>query len=569
MGVSLVGQGAAVNIPQPIVINRIQPSNVSTNSTINVTQTRVFVPKGAYAITVNISGAASYGSSSSAGTAAWGDSYPLKYIISTVDADTGRPGPVVSRSYATTPAMQLILAKDSFVSVGLFAQTPLNSTYFDFVLVPTKSPYTAYPTITGNRTQTAINTATSGSNSDLNFGSVVMGWDYDNNSPFLITGYLTTTRSSNWQQLSAPFQIWRFNQSTGKWTFKNWTGITLASGSWVYSAGFLFQGDWAPQTFIKGNFIHNVCNHPIMSDGTNYHGWTKGDLTAAGNTLTMQPGNTNSAFNTAVANMATVNADMYMMYYWDRRLHKVTYAGTVSATFNGTYGANNWRSYWGQWDIATGTNDYTNINSQTADPRAAGNNANNSLVYRIGVPDAKTGFIYGIAVNGTSDYLAKWSRTGTYTGVGSFLTYYPFFGTSTIGSAAMNTQQNKIDYLPPNDVMISASNGANVEYTTGASQPGLLYDASAPMQNSIALSYGNYSVYSEDRQVLVMDSGIYVCHMVYLQYSPDPSGTARFSAPITIYKAPATTANLGQYIPIMGGIPSAANGNTGINNGTW
>ncbi len=72
-----------------------------------------------------------------------------------------------------------------------------------------------------------------------------------------------------------------------------------------------------------------------------------------------------------------------MMYYWDRRVHKVTYAGTVSATFNGTYGANNWRSYWGQWDIATGTNDYTNINSQTADPRAAGNNANNSLVYRM------------------------------------------------------------------------------------------------------------------------------------------------------------------------------------------
>jgi hypothetical protein len=134
----------------------------------------------------------------------------------------------------------------------------------------------------------------------------------------------------------------------------------------------------------------------------------------------------------------------------------------------------------------------------------------------------------------------------------------------------MNTQQNKIDYLPPNDVMVSASNGSNLEYSDGAiSQPGLLYDATAPLANSTALIYGNWATYSEDRQVLVMDSGIYVCHMTYIQYSPDISRTARFSAPITVYRAPLTTANLGQLIPIMGGIPNATTGLSGINNGTW
>lgn len=569
MGVSLVGQGAVVDIPQPVVINRIQPSTSVANTTVSY-QTRVFVPKGAYGITVNISGTASYGASTTSGGVSFGGDYGLKYTVTAVDADTGRPGPIVSRAFATPGAHTIILAKDSFVSVGLYTNQTImaSNILFDMVLVPTKTPYTAYPTITGNRNQTAANSATSGSNSDVNWGSVVMGWDYDNNSPCLITGYNTTTRSSNWQQLGPTFQIWRFNQTTGKWTFKEWTGMSLASGSWVYGSGFLFSGDWGPQLFIKNNTIHNVVNHAIMSDGTNYHGWIKADLTVAGTTLTVNPGNTNSAFSTPVANCATVNSSFFMMYYWDRRLHKVTYAGTISNVYNGTYGANNWRSYWGQWDIATGTNDYTNINSGTADPRSAGSSSNNNLVYNTGVADAKTGFIYAIVQNGTSEYLAKWDRNGTYTGVGSFQTFLPFSTTNSSNVMAYSTS-NRVDYLAPNDVMVVGANGATVEYTTGVSQPGLLIDATCALANGMPLTYGNFSIYSEDKQVLVMDSGIFVCHMAYIVGSPDISGTGRFTAPITVYRAPVTTTNLGQFIPIMGGIPSASFGRSGINNGTW
>jgi hypothetical protein len=569
MGVNLVGQGAVLDIPQPIVINRIQPSNTTTNNTINVTQTRILVPKGAYSVTVTPSGAASFGASSTGATVGFGGDNGIKYTISSVEADTGRPGPFINRSFSSSVAMQLILPKDSFISVGLYANsTTMQSMFFDVILVPTRSAYTAYPTITGNRNTTAANTSSSGSNSDINWGSVAMGWDYDNNSPFLITGANTTTRSTNWQQLFPTFQIWRFNSTTGKWTFKEWTGMSLASGSWVYGAGFLFHGSWAPGLFIKGNFIHNVVNHAIMSDGTNYHGWIKADLTAAGATLTVTPGNTNTAFNTPVANCATVNSSFFMMYYWDRRVHKVVYAGTISNVFNGTYGANNWRSYWGQWDIATGTNDYTNINSGTADPRSAGAAAASNLVYNSGVPDAKTGFIYAIVPNGTSEYLPKWNRSGTYTGVGSFLTYYPF-NTTNQSSLSQFSYENKIDYLPLTDLMVSSNGGGNTEYLTGVSQPGLLIDSTPPLPSEYAISYGNYSNYSEDRQTLVMDAGIFVCHVGYLQFSPNPSGTARFSAPITVYKAALNATNLGQLTPIMGGIPSAATGLPGINNGTW
>lgn len=570
MGVSLVGQGAVADIPQPIVINRIQPSTSTTTSTVNTVQTRVFVPKGAYAVTVNISGAASFGASVQGGSTDFGgSSQGLKYTISTVEADTGRPGPTISRGTSTPAAMQLVLAKDSFVSAGLYTTTSaIASMLFDIVLVPTKSNYTAYPTITGNRSQTAPDNSTSGSNSDINWGTVIMGWDYDNNNPFLITGLNATTRSTNWRQLSPTFQIWRFNQSTGKWTSKQWTGMSLASGSWVYGAGFYFYQDWAPQFFIKNNTIHNVVNHAIMSDGTNYHGWIKADLTVAGTTLTVNPGNTNSAFSTPTANCATVNSSFYMMYYWDRRVHKVTYAGTISNVFNGTYGVNNWRSYWGQWDIATGTNDYTNINSGTADPRSAGANGTSNLVYNTGVPDAKTGFIYAININVNTEYLAKWDRTGTYTGVGSFQTFYPFF-TSNITNQSLHTLGNTIDYLAPNDVMISKGNCSTVEYTTGVNQPGLLYDNSAAMATNIPAISGNFSTYSESKQVLVMDSGIFVCHMTYIQFAPSQSGTGRFTAPITVYRAPITATNLNQYIPIMGGIPNATTGLSGLNNGTW
>lgn len=571
MGVSLVGQGSKQEVQYPVVIRNVNVNSNPATAAASMYTTGVLVPKGTYSVTIQIPGVGNPGGTSVNSASYDFPSNDITATIVSIEADTGRPGPLFARSGPFKETF--ILNKDSYVyatlnssqsSAGLANLRP------DIVLTPKKPKYIALPTVTANRTQTAATSATAGSISDINVGFISSGWDYDNNYPFIAVGESQAAVSLS-NVMSAAVTIFRFNPATGKWTNKRWTSHSLSSGSSWYT-GFSGPAAWTAtptftQFFIKGNFFHCLNMQGMLVNSSNRWGWIKADLSSAGSALVWEPGHTNTAFCELDANIDAGNNNR-MIYYWDKVSHKVIYNGSRNITFNGTWSQYGWRHKWGQWDIATNTVDYQ-LSNGVIDPRTAGSSADSNAGWNSAVPSAADGNSYVIGINGTSEYLARFNRNGTYTGVGTITAHHPFNPTAAT-SLSNSSQFNTLDYLPGNYARWGSSSGnITKEYNAASGTTYYMPDGASDTGSRLYRNvvYGTYQIgagpyingFITNEWIVALVTG----------YSKYTGNTSRYTFPVTIYMTPATTENIAQALSIPGGVTSTADGNTGINNGTW
>ena len=572
MGSSTVGTVSTAPIGGPITIKGITPTTASTTAT-SATATRTILPKGTYAVTLVINGTASFGSSPGSGYVSVGNG--VEFTVLTSYADTGRPGPTLNSTDRTEVLSNiLVLNRDAYVQVGVKNESSYALFQCDIVFTPTYTPFKSLGTITGNRTSAGTSGTTD--SGDISFGTMQLGWDYDNNAPMLITASNSGTTSSQ-NTRSTAFYLWRYN-STGTWSYTYWNSVSAASGnSWYNGNGIGYRGTnnnyrWS-SFFIKNGELHNLDMAGLMENTASglRWGWIKGTITSgttSGSTLTMSPGHTNTAFATSSSSIST-GSDNIMIYYHDIVNNKVIYNGARSSTFNGSWGQYGWIHHWAQWDIATNTVDYSNSNG-TIDPRIAGSTT--TLAWNAAVPDGSTGFSYAIGDNaGSAAYLAKWNRTGTYTGVGNFSLRDSYMPQNNSGRSYSNflSDYNRIQYLP-GGIMTQTTGGntssVTVEHSTGTNVPLMTCDSLTSFPSNRWHMNSVIGTNSERTYTLVAGNTIVLAQVSFVKYSTNANNTVARIAPITIMVAPATQANLGLITPRQGGIGTAANP-TGINNG--
>lgn len=577
MGVTTLGATVNTPIGGAIVIKGVTPNAASTTQVTVNTATRTLLPKGAYTVFVSPNGDASFGSSPSSGSVRMANN--LEWTVVTMYADNGRVGPVLhSGANASNPmANLLVLQKDAYVQVGIQNTATYTTQECDIIFTPTVSPFKSLGTITGNRTQVGDANATDTSN--VNFGTMQLGWDYDRNAPLMLTSATYGVGSSQCTRLT-DFYLWRYN-SNGTWSYTYWNNATAATGNAFYNgSGLGVRGNQNKyrhsSLFIKSNYLHNLDFSGLMTNTASglRWGWIKGDISAGtttGSTLTLEPGHTNTAFATATSSISSA-ANNIMMYYHDTVNGKVIYNGAKSSSLysGSTYW---WIHHWAQWDIATNTVDYQNSNGNV-NPEIAGSGT--TLAYDYGLPDGTTGFTYAVGDNGGTYYNAKWNRTGTYTGVGSYQMRYPFAGTTNQSSYSFSqyAQYNRMTYLP-NGVMVtgdgSTGSGVTVDYaTSGINQPIMTMDRYGLLPDGLWALNSTMSTGQTRYPVLVTRNTIVFAQIAFAKYTNTEGSVAR-TAPITIFTAPATTSNLGAVSPGQGGRGSASTssptGNPGISNG--
>ena len=567
MGLTTLGTTAKNAVGAPIVIRGVTPTSLATNQ-VTHTRTRTLIPKGAYVVTIVPSGSGSTGSSPGSVTTSLSSS--MEYTVITSYADNGRPGPFLHGADESPISNMLILSRDAFAQVGVKNESSYATFLVDVVFTPTYTPFKSLGSFTGNRTSTSTGSSTQ--TTDVQFASAQIGWDYDRNAPMAITSGTSTLNGERTR--TQDFYLWRYN-SDGTWGFTYWNQVSAATGNtWREGNGIGFRGNQnnyrQSAFFIKNNFLHNLDMSAMMvntASGLAY-GWIKGDIssgTTAGATLTMSPGHTNSAFGSTSTSIDTGTQNI-MLYYHDKVNNKVIYNGARSSAFNGTWGVYPWIHHWAQWDIQTDTVDYANSNG-TKDPRIAG--LGSYMAYDYGVPNGSTGITYATGDNGGNAYLARWDRSGTYTGVGNFQSRQNYNGSTNISAynGSPLTYYNTITYMP-NGVMVCGQNmlWASIDHlNTSLNQPIATTDNSFQKLGFWGLNspMGTGQV---KYHVIVVNNMIAVMQIGYMKYTNNAGSVAR-TVPITIYVAPATTANLGSILPNAGGIGSAANGNPGINNG--
>lgn len=543
-----------------IVIPRISAiTSGVTASSAGPTQTKIFVPKGKYTVSILPEGTIAGGTSAAQYSPDFGA--PNATIVA-FDADTGRPGTVFFSNKTTMLGTTFILAKDSFVYAIVVHS--IANTIFDIILTPTYSPFDAYPSITGNQSATA----TSGSTTaiDVTVYGTFLGWDYDNSQPFIIVPTDSSTTYTNQYRFQS-FILFRYNPNTNVWTKKTFTSMSTGTSisSWNVGYGLGYRTDGTPLGFfIKSNFLHNVSCFGNARDAAGYqYGWLKGDISVAGSTFTIELGNTNTAFGHINTDIASGNSGR-QLYYWDKINHKVIYNGSESSTYNGTWATYGWRHNWAQWDIATNTNDYTNVNG-TVDPRIAGSTS--SLGYRYAVPDGGSGRSYVCGVNSTSAYNAYWNRNGSYTGIGNYYTYYPLV-TGSAGSYNITSNNNGIMYMPNGIIAIGndpagGTIGLSKEYTTSSTAGLLSSYSSSYVRQGIVISLGNNSI---QYCSLTINGNIYVLQAAYIRLNHS-SSTSMYTYPISLYRTTATTAMLNITLGADGGIPTGTY-YSGLNDGS-
>lgn len=556
----------------PIVIKNMLANNFSTTVS-NATNTRHLIPKGTYTVSAQPMGFAIGGSSTFAANYTLGGG---EWTVLTQYADNGRPGPFLMGSDLNPKGNMLILQRDCYVQIAVRnnnGASGLNDVGFDVTFTPTYSAYKSLGTITGNRT--TVGGASSVDTADLNLNSVQVGWDYDRNLPFIITA--NASALSN-RTRASDFYLWRAN-ANGTWDGSYWNSVVASSGNSFYNGnGIGYRGNSTNQRqsffFIKSSELHNLDMSGLMTDAAGWRwGWIKGNISAgtlAGATLTMSPGHTNTAFASLSSNIGS-GTENIMTYFHDRVNNKVIYNGCKDITYSGAYGTNGWRHNWAQWDIATNTVDYQNVNG-VVDPRIAGQSNETNCAWTSAVPNGSTGLSYAVGDNSGQGYLARWTRTGTYTGVGNFQSRSIYGGTTNAGNyaGAPNTYYQAATFLP-NGVMVA---GQQLAYSildhlnTSLNQPIATSDGNSLFSNGywgLTASMGT----SQTKNIMIVVANTIV--LVEIGYVKASMGSANSTParyiPITTYIAPATAANLGAILPGQGGIASAASGNSGINNG--
>lgn len=578
MGVNQVGVDTTP--PQPIVIRNISrlTTNASTTN-ISMTNTGTFVPKGVYNVNTILEGIG-YGGSvtgSQPTTIETDTSTPLIVTLNSFEADTGRPGPTFISGGLFKDT--LVLYKDSYVQTSINVMASLAGVPVSIVLTPKKDNIVALPTFTGNRTTTATTTSTSGSASDIGFGGAILGWDYDNDAPMVISltfnPTTTPTNTPRLKVLDSSWWLFRYNRSTGKWTRKQWSNFSAAAGhTWVGNSGFFFQDTDVriAQFFIKNNFLHNLNYQGVLDVDANSTrwGWIKADLTAAGNTLTVQPGLTNTAFAETSSNMGT-GSNNRMIYYWDRVSHKVIYNGSRSSTSNSSWGNTfGWRHKWGQWDIRTETIEHQ-VDNGTVDPRIAGGTTEANMAWANATPNAAEGISYAVGDNSGTAYNAKWSRAGVYTGVGNYEVYNAMSSTTTSGFT-VNSVGNSADFYPFNHMTWQTSNNLLTrDYNTPNSGSAALYQATygSRISDRSGMFSGNFGVGNGPYQASLV-TGEWIVQLIG-GYQKVTGNASRYTFPLTVYMLPVTETNVGRALQPLGGLRSyrLETPNSGINNGTW
>lgn len=530
----------------PIIIRNVTAGNSSSTSATLTTIRRNIVPKGNYAVTLSANG--DLGNTTGTGTLgiAFQD---LRYSIYFADAKTGRPSSFVLNNNAIPNSGIVSLAKDSYiVGAGIQSSASVGLLY-DITLTPASSPYTALPSITGNRTAGATSASTS--SADVNFQTLLLGWDYDRDEVFIITGNSSSQVNSFWRRLSATFFIYRYNSSTENWESKGWTSVSGGTGSFPNGTGLYYSEFHSPMFFIKDNFLHQMTTTEIWRDASsNSWGWAKGDLSTSSTTLTFQAGHSNANFAIASANLAG-SSSRKLMFNWDKKLDKVVFAGGRNTS--GTL-SSSWNSRWVQWDIATDTLDYNNVNSSSANPLIAGDNVGNSAIYNVGMPDAETGFTYGVAPNGpNAGYLGKFSRTGTYTAVNSTTIHYPYeFNAGSSRGQDELSVNNEIEYLPYGLMLVK--NRTITKNHTGTGTISFIRDNIGASPSNILRGIFGSAITSSQRETALIkgNKSVYVASTVYAQYG------SQKVAPINIVKAPISEEILMNFTPILGGLPGAS-----------
>lgn len=533
----------------PIAIRNVRAgTSASTSSPLNFrTQRNNFVPKGSY--TVSLSSNGDVGNAVGSGSAGIA-SNDIRYSIYFADAKTGRPSSFVDYNSTTPGSGVVVLAKDSYVvGAGVQVNSANTELFYDIVLYPTDSPFTALPSITANRTSGGTSGVTNSGN--MNFGTLLLGWDYDRDEVFMITGQASTQILSFWRRFTPTFFIYRYDSANEVWESKGWTSISAGTGSMPNGSGLIFSEYHSPMFFIKDNFLHQMTTTEIWRDASgNSWGWAKADLNTSGTTLTFQAGHSNTNFSIPSANLAG-SSSRKLMFNWDKKLNKVVFAGGRNTS--GTL-SSSWNSRWIQWDIATDTLDYNILNSSTANPLIAGDNVEGSAIYNNGMPDAETGFSYGIAPNGpTAGYLGKRDRNGSYTGVSSTTIFYPyeFTAAGSRGQDELSTN-NEIEYLPYGQMLVR--NRCITKNHTGNNAVNFIRDnlGGSPVNILRGIWNGLTSNVSQSTALVKGDKGLYIASVAFGNL-----GSHRV-LPVSIIKAPMSEEVLQSITPNLGGLPDAS-----------
>lgn len=563
MGIQSIGSPTAPNFNAIVIKNVIATTAGSTGA--SNTPFRVFVPKGKYSVALSMLGSAGYGSTTATGGTAQIGTTP-NTTLQAIDANTGRLGAVYSSNNAYGFGSVFHVAKDSFVSAGISSTDgSINNVRYDIMLIPTASPWDVTAAFTPNAVTTTTGSTSSSNMSATSVGAVLLGYNYDTNQPFVVSGSSTTgNQNTNVLYISSPV-IWTYNPTTDTWSSKSWTS-TVASGHSGYESaggGIFWMTDRPSGLFIKNGFIHCLTGAGLItrtSDSIRY-GWIKADASGAGSTLTWEPGLSNSNFGNSGTGTGNNNK---MMYYWDKRNNKVLFVGSYNPNYNGSYGAYPWNSYWSQWDIATNTIEYQQ-NNGAVDPRIAGSASFN--VYDYAMCDSVEGVTIGVGVNGSYNYLARWNRNGSYSGINNFVYYLPLDGNNG-GRALSNSTPNgcNFEFIDTRRVIFSTSAAVSRTYMSGS--PSLLQDSTSNFMSSARNGISSLGLANDAVQYLIMSDRVFAMHVTFAKMQIG-SGDTRFTIPVAVYSAPKTQAVINMITPGIGGVFDGSTNSTysGLNGG--
>ena len=339
---------------QPIVFPRVEYTTTAIASSVIHYKDRV-LPKGTYDFIVTEQGV---GPASSDGSPAWlwfhslETGKPIMSLLSGNQTQTSSTGPFTLAEDATF----VLYGKNSA------SHMPAAVTFY-----PVDVPYSiegrsTLLNVAATSTTTAFSTTT---NLTTNFPYIGIGYDYDNNTVCYIQPTASSLISATVSYAVSAVKIHRLVAGATKYTK---TDITFNSTNSHYIArsgsgtGYaVYPNDPKSRIttyfFIKNNELHVLSSQPIYNNGTTLSGWAKVDCATAGS-KTWSLGNSDAAFTSpAATTLISDNSGSTRTYNLthDTLSHKV-----ISLGYHNTNGyATQWSAYWGQWDIATNTNDYT------------------------------------------------------------------------------------------------------------------------------------------------------------------------------------------------------------------
>lgn len=546
--------------PKKIVIPNIT-GNQSTDGGKGKVARTIIVPKGTYSVTIQRTGNQLGGSSVS-----YAQTTLNNTSIVAFDAITSRPLTFYNGSLDhKEPSNQVLhIIRDSYLQIRLYTSPSSGDITHDIILEPTQTMYNMDFAFTPTNGTTPTLT---GDSTNIGIGIVAMGYDYDSDSPAIITGG-SAGNTGRGQRYMSSFTLWRKNASTGAWSKKTFNTDPASGYSWYQAGGIVLPaGQYGTSNgagfFIKDNMLNNVIMEGWLTDSaTNYRwGWMKASVSgASGSYIQFSPGVLDSNFGQLSSDISS-GANNIMLYWHDVINKKVLYNGARSGIYNGSWSGYPWLHKWGQYDIPTATVEYS-IDNGTIDHRLAGvNNEGCKFTF----PNIPLGRSYAISENGSSSYLTYFDRYGNKTGVGNCVIFRP--GSGNVGTALQPLTTDNAGIFINNDTFIGGSSGyVSTNLTTNRS---VMYDNGN--YTRLYPVYAGVPTNSSYTQILHTPNKIYTLQSGYVPIHNSDAGVPYMTLVCQLASTPMNALSFNIAINRHGGTPDATDGSQGGTNpnGTW